>query len=100
MKWTAPGKGPQMERAKVAQRPVPHAVAVQFAQEIRQPATLLPDMPKGSGPTSIITEWMTVGPVGCIMASGGGLGRGTTLRTKAVGHRRFHFRLAMVVPHD
>ena len=98
MKWTAPGKGPQTERAKAAQRPVPQTEAGQLAQESLQPATLLPDMPMGRGPLSIITEWMTVGPVGCTMDSGGGLGRGTALRTRTVGFLRFHLRLAMVVP--
>ena len=58
-------RGLQKDLAKAAQRPVPHALAVQLAQEMRQLATLLPHMPMGRGPASITVQWMTVGPVGC-----------------------------------
>ena len=44
------------------------------------------------------TQWITVGPMGCMIASGGGRGRAAALRTSSVGRLRFHLRLAMVVP--
>ena len=96
--WTAPGKWPQIDRAKGAQRPVPHTDRRQVVQESLQLVTILPNMATGRGPRSMTTEWMTVGPCGSWRGRGGGRGRATTLRIKTVGLRRFHLRFAMVVP--
>ena len=87
-----------MDRAKDAHRPVPRADPVQLVQESLQLVTMLPNMAAGRGPESMTTEWMTVGQLGCWMASGGGRGRATTLRIRTVGRLRFHLRLAMVDP--